>query len=325
MFWKVAIAVVAFAAFACASGLPEEYKPPVEPRVEEPPVVEEPPRIEKPSGESPGAELHDVRVLLYIGGVAPSDKVAAGQKLVPILERRAAGVAKRYALDHNEGESRINVELFGCPDPDRALLILTAPGLLEFQAVAERDAFVEEIVAAGWSTDALLLRDYENVIVVKEGDRAGLAAALRAHLPAGSRVLWSRPLDDEGAEVYEVALATGDGMAVTGAVEAVAVADPATREPVVHFDLNERDGTVFSGLTARNLGGAIAVVFDDELFYTARVQEQTFRRVAITGDLSAGRAKDIALLLSSGSLPATVTPVEYYVDGESRPIPKPSK
>ena len=312
------------AALAWGSGLPEVYAPEVKPEPK-PPEPEELPRVEKPGAVGPGAELHDVRVVLYVGGVAPSDKAAATAKLLPILERRAAGLAKRHKIEHGEGESRITVELFGCADPARALQILIAPGLLEFQAVAESADFEQVIAAAGWPTARLLPYDHRNVVLVAAADKPALAEALRGTLKPGERVLWTRRLEADEGDVYKGALATGDGMAVTGVVDAAAMVDAATGKPSVNFDLNDRDGTIFSGLTARHLGEALAVVFDDELFYTARVKEQTFRRAAVTGEMDEQRALDIALLLSSGSLPATLTPVEYYVDGESRPIPQPSK
>lgn len=309
---------------AWAGGLPEEYRPKAAPPAR-PPEEEGFPRLEKPGAPVPGAALHDVRVVFDVGGVAAADIAAATAKLLPVLERRAAGLARRYDVQRGPGEAGITVKLKGCPDPARALEILAAPGLLEFQALAERDEFVRLIAAAGWPTDRLLAYVSPNVVLVAAADRAGLRKALRGTLEPGQRVLWTRRLESEQGSVYKAALATGDGMAVTGIIDAAAVTDPVTGEPAVNFDLDDRDGTIFSGLTGRHLGEALGVVFDDELFYTPRVKEQTFRRGAITGDLDEGRARDIALLLSSGSLPATLTPVEYYVDGESRPIPQPSK
>jgi preprotein translocase subunit SecD len=216
------------------------------------------------------------------------------------------------------------VELFDCPDPARALEILTAPGLLELQAVVERGEFVETLTGAGWPVDALLPYEHGNVVLVAASDRDDVAGALRGTLKPGERVVWTRKLEADEGDVYKAALTTGDGMAVTSAVDA-AVVKGSGGEPEVHFDLSERDGVIFSGLTARHVGEALAVVFDDELFYTARVKEQTYRSGRIIGELDEARAADIALLLSSGSLPATLTPLEYYVDGESRPIPQPSK
>ncbi|HUU57369.1 MAG TPA: hypothetical protein VMW93_08510 [bacterium] len=323
MLKRATFLILSAAALAWASGLPEVYEPEARPEPK-PPEPEKLPRVEKPGAVGPGAELHDVRVVLYVGGVAPSDKAAATAKLLPILERRAAGLAKRHDIEHGEGENRITVELFGCPDPARALQILIAPGLLEFQAVAERADFEKVIVAARPGAE-LLPYEHKNVILVAAADKPALAEALRGALKPGERALWTRRLEADEGDVYKGALATGDGMAVTGVVDAAAMVDAATGEPSVNFDLNDRDGTIFSGLTARHLGEALAVVFDDELFYTARVKEQTFRRAAVTGEMDEQRALDIALLLSSGSLPATLTPVEYYVDGESRPIPQPSK
>lgn len=305
--------------------MPEVYEPEPEPKPKpKTPEVEKKPRVEKPSGREPGAGLHDVRVVLAVGGVAETDIAAATATLLPILERRASQLARRHTLERGPGEGRITVELFDCPDPARALEILTAPGLLELQAVAERDIFVETLAAAGWPADRLLPYEHGNVILVAASDREDVAGALRAALEPGERVLWTRRLEAGEGDVYKAALATGDGMAVTSAVDA-AVVTGAGGEPDVHFDLSERDGTIFSGLTARHVGEALAVVFDDELCYTARVKEQTFKSGRIIGERDEARAADIALLLSSGSLPATLTPLEYYVDGESRPIPQPSK
>ncbi|MEE9456534.1 MAG: hypothetical protein V3W11_05225 [bacterium] len=325
MLKKLTFFILTAAALAWASGLPEVYEPRPEPKPKpEPPGVEKKPRVEKPSGREPGAELYDVRVVLAVGGVAETDIAAATATLLPILERRASQLARRHTLERGPGEGRITVELFDCPDPARALEILTAPGLLELQAVAERDIFVETLAAAGWPADQLLPYQHGNVILVAASDREDVAGALRAALEPGERVLWTRKLEVREGDVYKAALATGDGMAVTSAVDA-AVVTGAGGEPDVHFDLSERDGTIFSGLTARHIGEALAVVFDDELFYTARVKEQTFKSGRIIGERDEARAADIALLLSSGSLPATLTPLEYYVDGESRPIPQPSK
>lgn len=322
---KLTFFILLAAAPAWAGGLPEEYRPKAAPPAR-PPEEEKLPRLEKPAAPVPGAALHDVRVVFDVGGVAAVDIPAATAKLLPVLERRAGGLARRYGVERGPGEGRITVKLKGCPDPARALEILAAPGLLEFQALAARDEFVRLIAAAGWPTDELLPYESPNVVLVAAADRAGLQEALRGALEPGQRALWTRRLESEQqGSVYKAALATGDGMAVTGIIDAAAVVDPVTGEPAVNFDLDDRDGTIFSGLTGRHLGEALGVVFDDELFYTPRVKEQTFRRGAITGDLDEGRARDIALLLSSGSLPATLTPVEYYVDGESRPIPQPSK
>jgi|GEM_PF-1245770 len=322
---KSVFLIVAAAALAWASGLPETYVPaPIPKPKPRPPEAEKGPRVEKPGAREPGAGPYDVRVVLAVGGVAEKDKAAATAKLLPILERRASQLARRYELARGPAEGEITVELFGCPDPARALQILTAPGLLELQAVAERDKFVATLAAAGWPPAKLLPYEHGNVILVAASDRESLMEKVKPALKAGERILWTRRLESEQGDVYKAALASGDGMAVTGVVDAAVVAG--TEEtPEVHFDLTERDGTIFAGLTGRHLGEALAVVFDDELFYTARVKEQTSKSGRITGEMDEARARDIALILSSGSLPATLTPLEYYVNGESRPVPQPPK
>jgi len=309
------VALLLAAGLAYASGLPEEYHPPREtPKVEMP-------KVEKGLTTKPAPGLHDVSVTFAVGGVAEDELAAATDKMAAVLERRAVGLAQSYDVTPDaEHIGRIRVDLKGCAEPDRALAILLTPGRLEFQAVATKAELTALAASAGWAADRFIASDHASLLLVPAGDKAAFAADVARVLPAGQRIVWSREVAYDGRPVYKVGLATGDGMAVTGSIKAAAVAAE-NGAPRVDFELGPADGVNFSGLTGRHVGEAIAVIFDDEVLYTARVQEQAFEYVTIFGDLDEARASEIALVLNSGSLPAVLTPLEYAVDGKSRPLP----
>jgi len=304
---KASAAVIVAAAFALASGLPEEYHPKVET-----------PRIEKGPGEEGSPRLYDVNVLFGVGGVAPEQLGAATDKMVGVLERRAAGLATRSTVT-SDAPGRAAVELKGCADPDRAFAILMTPGRLEFQTVAEKQEFLD-LVSGVWPADRYVPYEHGNMLAVAAGDKGAFAGVAATRLGPGQRFLWTRTVKDATGDVDRAALATGDGMVVTGSIDAAAVKD-STGQIRVDFKLGDADAAAFAGLTARHVDDALAVVFDDEVLYTARVKERAEYYVTIYGDLDEGRARDIALLLNSGSLPAVLAPLEYKVDGKARPIP----
>jgi len=301
------------AATAWASGLPEVYKPKVAPKPKE--------RVEKPVEHPLGAGLHDLRVVFDVGGVAPDQLSPALLVIVPVLERRAAGLGDRWDVAKGPAINQVTVEVKGCADADRALAILATPGRLEFEALVDRDKFLQLIADAGWPASKIVPYDHRNLVGVPAADRADFARALAPKLAPGQRLVWS-PLGkgNDGRESYKAGLAAGDGMTVAGDIKAY-VATGQMEGPRVDFDLGPADAVNFSGLTARHVGEALAGVFDGEVLYAARVMEHVEKSVTIFGELDQERAAEIALLLNSGSLPATLTAKEYYVDGASRAVP----
>lgn len=293
-----------------ASGLPPAYEE------KRPEVVTPPP--EKPPALT-AAELHDVRIIFAVSG-APADEMDAAFKLLyEVLEKRAAVLARRFTVTPARATAQITVELKGCADPRHALEILMAPGRLEFQALAERDVFLNYVRAAGWPEDKLLSYEHPNYLMVRSGDRGEFQTRLKGFLPDAGRILWSAPVSTAAGEGVRAALAVGDGMTVTAGIEAAAVKGAAGAAQV-DFTLSGADGIKFSGLTGRHVGEALAVVFDGELLYSARVKEQTYDRVTIYGELDLKRAEEIALLLNSGSLPVVLVPLVFVVDGVNQPL-----
>lgn len=310
-------AVLTAAALTLASGLPEEYQPPVEkPKIETP-------RVEKGPGGEKAPRLYDVDFLFAVGGVAPEELGVATVKMVDVLERRAAGLATRSTVESGT-PGRVAVELKGCADPDRAFAILMTPGRLEFQIVAEKQAFLD-LVSGAWRADRYIPYEHGAMLALAPADKGAFAAAAATRLGPGQRLIWARVVQGVNDTAARAVLATGDGMVVTGVIDSAAVKDSAGQIRV-DFKLGDADAAAFSGLTSRHIEDQLGVIFDNEVVYTARIKERldyysTIYAGSEFGILSMEQAVEMALLLNSGSLPAVLTPLEYKVDGKARPLP----
>ncbi len=84
-----------------------------------------------------------------------------------------------------------------------------------------------------------------------------------------------------------------------------------TGRPMVTFDFDRQGGTAFAEITAANIGQRFAVVLDGEVL-TAPVIQQAIPggQGQITGDFTLEEAQTLAVLLTSGALPASLDVIE---------------
>jgi protein-export membrane protein SecD len=115
--------------------------------------------------------------------------------------------------------------------------------------------------------------------------------------PSAYRTLWlleSRPM------------MTGEYL-----VDAQAQRDPQLGQPEVLFELNRRGGRIFESATRENTGRLMAIVLDDRVVSAPVIQSAISTRGRITlGGGSMEEARDLAIVLRAGALPAPITIVE---------------
>ncbi|WP_138935052.1 protein translocase subunit SecD [Roseovarius arcticus] len=87
--------------------------------------------------------------------------------------------------------------------------------------------------------------------------------------------------------------------------------EPDTGRPMVTFDFDQQGGAAFAEITAANIGQRFAVVLDGEVL-TAPVIRQAIPggHGQITGDFTLEEAQTLAVLLTSGALPASLDVIE---------------
>ena len=131
-------------------------------------------------------------------------------------------------------------------------------------------------------------------------------------LPLKKKDPRTRQLVDAGGYFVERrAQVTGDMLA-----DARAVPDQSSGQYYVLMRLDNRGKRIFERLTRENVGKALAIVLDDAIFSAPVIQEPIPGGEArITGNFTPEEARDLAIVLREGALPAPVTIIENRAVG----------
>jgi preprotein translocase subunit SecD len=93
--------------------------------------------------------------------------------------------------------------------------------------------------------------------------------------------------------------------------------DDENGSPAVSFYLTSDGGEVFSRATEQNIGERLAIVLDDVVYSAPAIKSQISGDGIITGRFTAQEANDLALLLRSGALPASLEVLSQQSVGAS--------
>ncbi len=147
------------------------------------------------------------------------------------------------------------------------------------------------------------------------------ASDAKATPPPGTQLLPIKKKDAKTGQFVESghyfverrAQVSGDMLA-----DARAIPDQMNTQYYVLMRLNSRGKKAFERLTRENVGKALAIVLDDVIFSAPVIQEPIPGGEArITGNFTPEEARDLAIVLREGALPAPVTIIENRVVGPS--------
>ncbi|HEY3064284.1 MAG TPA: protein translocase subunit SecD [Methylomirabilota bacterium] len=187
-----------------------------------------------------------------------------------------------------QGEDRVLIQLPGIQDPDRAKALIGKTALLEFKLV---------------------------------DDRTSVEAALAGQIPDTSEVIYQRRVDkDTKVErkapyvVFKRALLTGAEL-----TRAEVQADPnSPGNWQVAIEFNPVGTRVFGEVTEQNVGKQLAIILDGNLYSAPNINERIpGGRAVITGKFTIDEARDLAIVLRAGALPAPVAILEERTVGPS--------
>ena len=187
-----------------------------------------------------------------------------------------------------QGENRILIQLPGVKDPDRAKSLIGKTALLEFKLVEDR---------------------------VSPDDVA------QGRAPEGTELIFQRRTDKETKVERKVPYVVGKRALLTGAelTRAEVQADPNSQGNwQVSIEFTPTGTRIFGQLTEQNVGRQLAIVLDGNLYSAPRINERIpGGRAVITGQFSVDDARDLAIVLRAGALPAPVTILEERTVGPS--------
>ena len=187
-----------------------------------------------------------------------------------------------------QGEDRILIQLPGVQDPERAKALIGKTALLEFKLVDEK---------------------------------ADVEAAVQGRVPEGDEVLYQRRVDKQTKVERKIPYVVQKRTLLTGAelTRAEVNADPNSPgnwQVAIEFTAN--GARIFGEITEQNVGRHLAIVLDGVLQSAPRINERIpGGRAVITGQFTVDEARDLAIVLRAGALPAPVTVLEERTVGPS--------
>ena len=221
-------------------------------------------------------------------GVERAQRERSVQQALQTIERRVneLGVAEPVVTEYGVSGDQILVQLPGVEDVDGAKEIIRSTGLLELKLVAEGPASSEELLLQ--SRNGVVPPDMEVVTGVNES----LGSTDYYLVPRVAGVT-GRDLRNAGPTIDEY------------------------NQPAISFSFNSDGARKFGNFTSANVGGSLAVIMDGRVYSVATIQERITAEGRITGSFTQQEASDLALILRSGALPASLTYLEERTVGPS--------
>ena len=239
--------------------------------------------------EFPDLEIEKESTEKFVLNIKPSselidlDRKSALAKNLSILRTRVDELGVSQPVLQQQGKDRIIVQLPGLHDSTRAKSILGSTATLEYRLTkGTQQDWLDSQISGKSNMNAAIL--------YKERD--------------GSPVLLHRKVIVGGKDIKD---------ANTGF-------DSVSNTPAVFVRLSDYGASRMLEVTSKNVGSKMAVIFveksKNEVINIATIREAFSKNFQITG-LDLNEAKDLAILLRSGSLSAPMTIVEERTVGPS--------
>ena len=209
---------------------------------------------------------------------------------VETIRNRVDALGVTEPLIAPESGNRIVIQLPGVDDPARVKDIIKTTAQLQFRLVEGNPA---PDAKATLDTVPANMKNEVDIIAGTREDELGRAA---------------------GTEFYAVR----KSIPVTGTdLKNARVQKGRLGEPNVGFSLTPDGGRKFGDLTGPNVGRRLAIVLDNKVVSAPRINSKIEDQGVIEGSFTTQQAADLALVLRSGSLPASLTTLEERTVGPS--------
>jgi len=210
------------------------------------------------------------------------------QQALEVIRNRINELGLSEPTIQVQGNRRILVQLPGVEDLKRAMDLIGKTARLEFKLINES---------------------------------MSPEAAKTQGIPPGSEILIEQIVNKKTNEVTkEIPYLVKKRVLLTGDMLTSAEVryDQDYNEPYVAINFNSIGAMTFFELTSANVGKRLAIILDDHVYSAPVIQEKIAGgRAQVTGSFTTNQAKDLAIALRAGALPAPVTILENRSVGPS--------
>jgi len=213
-------------------------------------------------------------------------QLAVDQALETIRNRIDEFGVKEPDIRPQKG-NRLLIQLPGIEDPKRAIALIGKTALLEFKLVDEEQSLEE---------------------------------ALKGNIPPGDEILYEISVDPATGQQKKIPYLLKKRSSLTGEyiTDARVQIDSQYNEPYVSLSFDSRGARIFEQVTGQNIKKRLAIVLDGKVNSAPVIQDKiSGGRAQITGRYTMDEARDLALVLRAGALPAPVKIMEERTVGPS--------
>ncbi len=230
-------------------------------------------------------------------------KKTASDQVLEIIRNRIDQFGVAEPTIHRQAENEIVIQLPGVKDPKRAIELVGKTAVLEFKLVNDESPIAAELPNS-------ILPNEEQALIEKFKGKIG----------NNNEILFQRFVNKETGTVTKIPFLLKKGSLLTGDTlsEAKVNIDQRFNEPYVSIAFNPVGAKIFEEITANNIKKRLAIILDGNVYSAPVIQERiTGGNAQITGRFTLEEAKDLALVLRAGALPAPVKMLQNVTVGPS--------
>lgn len=208
-------------------------------------------------------------------------------RALEVIRNRIDALGVAEPLIQKAGEDRILIQLPGVKDPERAIEIIGRTALLEFKLVNDDQGLLDKALS-GEVPDG-----YEVAYLVRKDER-GISRE-------GSPLLLEKKVELTGSGLKDAYV----GIDNNGL-------------PEVRLEFNRKGAGRFAKITEANIEKRLAIVLDGKVFSAPVIRDRIpGGKAQISGRFTMQEAKDLAIVLRAGALPAKLSIIQKRIVGPS--------
>ncbi len=223
------------------------------------------------------------------------------EQAIEVIRNRIDQLGVAEPTIHKQGDSEIVVQLPGVKDPKKALEIIGKTAQLEFKLLDEETPLWKELPS-----------------LIKPQEEESLLSQWKSKLPEEDEIVFQKITNKETGEVYKRPYIVKKNVLLTGDLlaEAHVSIDQRFNEPYVSLRFNEAGAKIFEEITGKYVKRRLAIILDGNLYSAPVIQEKIEGGNAqISGNFTLEEAKDLAIVLRAGALPAPVKLIQNVTVG----------
>lgn len=230
-------------------------------------------------------------------------KDSSADQALETIRNRIDQFGVREPTIHRQATNEIVVQLPGVRDTSRAIDLIGKTAILEFKLLDDENPVAAQLPA-----------------FIYTGEEESLMREFADKIPAEDEMLFGRDVDKQtGREIKRVYLIKKQLM-MTGDLltEAKVSIDQLYNEPYVHISFNSAGAKIFEQITAANIQKRLAIILDNNVYSAPVIKDRIAGGSAqIEGLFTMDEAKDLAIVLRSGSLKAPMKMLQNVTVGPS--------